>query len=102
MKACFDYYRSKGYSTASLNQSAMALICDSVNLLKVALQGQLNPTRDSLAGAVAALGTTFGAASTFSTRFTATQHDGIGSVRPLWFDPGCSCFRYRGALQPAS
>ncbi|MDX6216716.1 MAG: hypothetical protein QOG99_2300 [Frankiales bacterium] len=102
MKACFSYYRAKGYDTGSLNQSAMALICDSVNLLKVALAAQVNPTRASLAAAVARLGTSFGAASTFSTRFTAQQHDGIGSIRDLYFETACSCFRYRGALRVAS
>ena len=102
MKACFGYYKSKGYDTGSLNQSAMGLICDSVNLLKVALASQVNPTRDSLGAAVARLGTSFGAASTFSTRFSAAQHDGIGSVRNLYFETGCSCFRYRGPLQFAS
>jgi ABC-type branched-subunit amino acid transport system substrate-binding protein len=102
MRACFSYYRSKGFDTGSLNQAAMGLICDSVNLLETALRGQVNPTRDSFAAAVARLGTSFGAASTFSTRFSAVQHDGIGSARNLYFDAGCSCFRYRGPIRPVS
>ncbi|MCW2585092.1 MAG: hypothetical protein JWN55_608 [Frankiales bacterium] len=100
MRACFDHYRSKGFQTSSLNQAAMGLICDSVNLLRRGLAGQTNPTRASFAAVVNGLGGSFGAASTFSTLFTPTQHDGIGGYRDLYYGTDCSCFRYRGPVRP--
>ena len=96
MKACFGYYRSKGYQTGGLNTAAMAMICDSVTLLKVALLGQLNPTAGAFATTVGALGTRLPVASTFTSRFTPRQHDGIGSYRFLAYVADCSCFRYQG------
>ncbi len=100
MKSCFDYYKGKGFDTSSLNRAGMALICDSVNLLKQSLEGQRSPSQAGLGQAVAALGTRFPVATTFTSAFSTQQHDGIGSYRFLTYDTGCSCFRYLGALRP--
>jgi hypothetical protein len=96
MKACFGYYRSKGFDTGGLNRAAMALICDSFALLRAGVQGQLNPTLSGLATSVAGLGRRLAVAGTFSTRFTSRQHDGPGSYRVLEYGTDCSCFRYTG------
>jgi hypothetical protein len=96
MRACFGYYRSKGFTTNGLNLAAMSLVCDSLNLLRDALRGVVNPTTTDLNNAVAALGTRFRVASTFTSRFGPRQHDGIGSYRFLAYATDCSCFRYRG------
>lgn len=102
MRSCFDYYRSKGFDTGSLNQAAMAIICDGLNLVRAALQGQVNPTLDSFAAGVARLGGSFAAAGTFSTYFGADRHDGPASTRDLAFGTACGCFQYRGPLRPAA
>lgn len=101
MKACFDLYRKKGYDTGSLNRAAMAMICDGLNLLQAALRGHTTPTQGGLAEAVAAFGTRLPVASTFSSEFSATQHDGVGSYRFLRYVEDCSCFRYQGGLRRA-
>jgi ABC-type branched-subunit amino acid transport system substrate-binding protein len=102
MKACFGYYRSKGFTTSGLNAAAMALICDSVELLRAALRSQLNPTLDGFASAVGALGAGLSVASTFTSRFSPRQHDGVGSYRFLVYVSDCSCFRYTGRLRRTS
>jgi ABC-type branched-subunit amino acid transport system substrate-binding protein len=101
MKTCFNYYRSKGFDTGSLNRAAMSMICDATTLVKVALKGQVNPTQGSFGQGVAVLGTRLPVASTFTSDFNANQHDGIGSYRFLGYEAGCSCFRYSGGVRPA-
>jgi ABC-type branched-subunit amino acid transport system substrate-binding protein len=96
MKACFGYYRSKGYPTDGLNLAAMAITCDSVTLLREALRGATNPTPAAFRGAVESLDRRLPVASTFTSRFTPRQHDGIGSYRFLVYSAECSCFRYSG------
>jgi hypothetical protein len=102
MKSCFDYYRSKGYDTGGLNRSGMALICDSVGLLREAFRNQTALSLTGLVNAVAGFGTRLQVASTFTSRFTARQHDGVGSYRYISYVTDCSCFRYTGALRTAS
>jgi ABC-type branched-subunit amino acid transport system substrate-binding protein len=101
MKVCFDYYRSKGFDTGSLNRAAMALVCDSVTLLRDALRGQVNPSLAGFVASVNALRDRLPVASTFTSRFSATQHDGVGSYRFLVYVGDCSCFRYSGPMRAA-
>jgi ABC-type branched-subunit amino acid transport system substrate-binding protein len=99
MKTCFNYYRSKGFDTGSLNRAAMSMICDAITLVKEGLKGQVNPTQTSFGQGVAVLGTRLPVASTFTSAFSATQHDGIGSYRFLIYEAGCKCFHYSGGLK---
>ena len=102
MKACFGYYTSKGYDTESLNRAAMAIICDSVELVRAALAGQAAPSQASMAEAVARLGRTLPSAGTFATSFSAQQHDGAGGYRFLRYDGERRAFRYVGDVRQAS
>jgi ABC-type branched-subunit amino acid transport system substrate-binding protein len=99
MRTCFDFYKSRGFGTTSLNRPAMALICDSVTLVREALAGVAVPTQAGFARVVDGFGTGLAVASTFQSRFSATQHDGIGAYRDLGYSTGCSCFVYSGAIR---
>ena len=102
MKACLSHYTSKGYDTGSLNRAAMTIICDSVELVRAALEGQAAPSQASMAEAVARLGTSLPAAGTFATSFSERQHDGAGAYRFLRYDGERRAFRYVGDLRRAS
>ncbi|MCW2545073.1 MAG: hypothetical protein JWM40_2625 [Frankiales bacterium] len=102
MRTCFDFYKSRGFSTTSLNRAAMAMICDSVTLVRDALAGVAVPTQAAFARVVGGFGTQLPVASTFLSRFSPTQHDGVGAYRDLGYSAGCSCFVYSGALRPLS
>lgn len=99
MKACFTYYRSKGFSTTGLNPAFMALTCDSIELVRLALSGEVNPVASRFVTAVEGFGTRLRVASTFTSRFSSRQHDGVGSYRFLQYVGDCSCFRYAGPLR---
>jgi ABC-type branched-subunit amino acid transport system substrate-binding protein len=99
MKACFAYYRSKGFSTTGLNPAFMALVCDSVELVRLALRDEVNPAASRFVRAVEGFGTRLPVASTFTSRFSPHQHDGVGSYRFLQYLGDCSCFRYAGPLR---
>ena len=66
----------------------------------LALEGVAGTAPADLRAAVDRLGTRFDSPYTFSTRFGAGRHDGAAAWRPLAYDEGCQCFRYRGAVTP--
>jgi ABC-type branched-subunit amino acid transport system substrate-binding protein len=74
--------------------------CDGLFFLRTALEGVAGTTPADLRAAVDRLGTRFDSPYTFSTRFGAGRHDGAAAWRPVAYDEGCKCFRYRGAVTP--
>lgn len=96
MRRCFDVYTRAGYSTASLNRAAMALVCDSLDLLQTALRDVANPDARAMSASVSGLGRSLQVAGTFRSAFGPAKHDGAGAYRFLRFEEACSCFRYAG------
>jgi hypothetical protein len=98
-KLCADMYKAAGFDTSNrLAVGQMYWACDTFFFARDGLSRA--PTYDpaGFERVVEAMGTSFVPAATFSTRFTAGAHDGVGSYRFLAYGDDCSCFRYVGAF----
>jgi ABC-type branched-subunit amino acid transport system substrate-binding protein len=74
--------------------------CDGLLFLQAALARTRSLSPDALRAGTEALGSSFGSALTFSTRFLPGRYDGASSVRHLAYEAACRCFRYRGQPVP--
>ena len=96
-RACLALLKSKNVEPADPNSTALALNdCSSWWLLRDALNASGVLTRAGLIDGISRLSTSFLAAGNFASRFSATQHDGVGAYRFYGYDAGCSCMRYSG------
>lgn len=70
--------------------------CDGLLFLQATMARAPSLTPEALRAGTEALGSAFGSALTFTTRFLPGRYDGAGSVRHLAYEGACRCFRYRG------
>ena len=101
-KACLKIFTAAGFSTSGNNGSAARSACDIFYSFAAAVRAVPGADMDTAAleRGFDALGRSFHPAIGFSTRFTPSRHDGSGGYRYLYFDSGCTCFRYRGPTRP--
>ena len=50
--------------------------------------------------AVDRVGGAYAPTTTLTNVFGSTKHDGADTYYSLAYDPGCTCFKYVGGLQP--
>lgn len=99
---CTKLYDAAGQGWGS-NRLAMATalyICDELLFLRDALAKSRTVTSQSFLDGVASLGGSYGSPLTFSTTFSARQHDGATSYRVLRYSKDCSCFAYATPARP--
>ena len=99
-RLCQKLFDDAGQSSSStrLTLATSLYLCDELFFLHDAFAGAPDVSRASFLSGVARLGTTYGSSLTFTTRFSATQHDGAQGWRPLRYFTDCDCFRYVGPL----
>jgi ABC-type branched-subunit amino acid transport system substrate-binding protein len=97
-KACLKVFTAAGFNTSGNNGSAARSTCDIFFSLAAAVRAAPGADTDTgvLERGFDALGRSFKPAIGFSTRFTASRHDGSGGYRYLVYDSSCQCFRYSG------
>jgi hypothetical protein len=74
--------------------------CDGLFFLQAAMARAPALTPEALRAGTEALGSSFGSALTFTTRFGPGRFDGPSAVRHLAYEGSCRCFRYRGQPVP--
>jgi hypothetical protein len=100
-KACDEIMRRAGIAYPErVAVQASRGYCDGLLFLQAAMARAPSLTSEALRAGTESLGTTFGSALTFTTRFLPGRFDGASSVRHLAYETSCRCFRYRGQPVP--
>jgi hypothetical protein len=95
---CLQIFRQVGYTDADLAETMG--YCDTLLLLKQALDSAPAVNVAGLRAAMEKLGTGYTPASTFSARFAPGRHMQAAGAQTLAFDDGCACFRFTGGTVP--
>jgi hypothetical protein len=90
----------QGWGTNRLAMGTALYICDELFFVRDAFARSTSLTTQSFLAGVASLGSSYQSPLTFSTRFSASQHDGAMSYRYLRYSTGCSCFAYTTPSRP--
>jgi hypothetical protein len=74
--------------------------CDNFFMLKAMVDkvGRLDPSQ--LQAGLEALGDSYVPATTWTSSFSASRHNGTSSYRPLAYTTSCKCFNYVGGALP--
>lgn len=103
MQLCLEIQRAAGQNMDDRGARGTALgYCNGLFFLRDSLARSSSITAADLARSVGRLGTSFVSPQVFGTRYSATQHDGVGAYRDLGYDAGCSCFTYTSPVKPLS
>lgn len=97
---CFEIQAKAGLPVSTSNENdevAAAEACDFVFLLQQVVNGISMVNSDAFVQGVAGLGTKFGTAFTYGTRFFPGRRDGPDSVRSAEYFSSCQCLKYNGA-----
>jgi ABC-type branched-subunit amino acid transport system substrate-binding protein len=87
----------------SVDYASALFTCDSVFLFEEAIAITGGRTDGpSIAAAIESMGTKHQSALSFDggSSFGPGRHDGPTTVRPFFYDGGCSCFRYKATTRP--
>jgi hypothetical protein len=95
---CLQLMHQVGYTDSDLPETMG--YCDTLFMLKRALDAAPSPTVVGLRTAIEQLGGGYVPASTFSARFGPDRHQQAASAQTLAFDDSCGCFRYTGGTVP--
>ena len=95
---CIQIFRQTGQGAADLPETLG--YCDTLFLVKRALEGAPSFTVAGFRAGLERLGTAYQPASTFASRFGPDRHEEADAARGMVFDDGCACFRYVGATFP--
>jgi hypothetical protein len=96
---CLDIMSKAGEKYPDRNALYTALgVCDSLFVLKAALERSPALSVDGFHAGIESLGTSFEAATPIPLRFGPGRHAGIAGVRYLAFDDGCHCFKYTSGV----
>ena len=74
--------------------------CDTLLFLRTVLDRATDLTTEGIRAAVEQLGTSYGSPVTFATAFGPGRYDGATRYRILFFDTGCSCYKFTGSQRP--
>ena len=101
---CFAIFRAGGTPhTDAASAGGQAEGCDVAFLLPTLFTGYKGPLNlDVFLARVNALGTSYQLSSAFGSRFSSTQHAGIGEYKAMAFTASCKCIRYTGSMRPMS
>ena len=106
---CRNIYKAAGvsmpgrYVDGQFNAKQAMSYCESVMLLKAAADKVTGPlTAKSWAAAAESLGSSFQAAQTFATSYSAAKHTGASAYREITFLDSCSCMTYTSGRKPLS
>ena len=94
---CVKLMRDHGQTVSdAITERQVVEVCDELYFLADNLRrgGALN--RNAFLQAVNGLGSGFPDGVTFSTFFSANNHDGVAAGRPFAYVASCTCFRYNG------
>lgn len=96
---CFKIQEDAGLPVHESNENdevTAAQVCDFIFFLQLVVNRLPVITADSFVQAVAGLGTRFGSAFTYGTRFFKGRRDGADLVRTAEYFDSCKCLKYRG------
>lgn len=94
---CYDLMRKNGVPLENENQLYIArTVCETTWFMRavVAKMGNATLNNDNFMAAVNTMGTSFQSLSTYVSRLSASQHDGVSAVRNQAFFEDCTCYRY--------
>ena len=74
--------------------------CDTLLFLRTVLDRATDLTTEGMRAAVEQLGGSYASPVTFATAFGPGRYDGAARYRVLFFDTGCSCFKFTGSQRP--
>ena len=74
--------------------------CDTLLFLRTVLDRAADLTTEGMRAAVEQLGASYASPVTFATAFGPGRYDGAARYRILFFDTGCSCFKFTGSQRP--
>lgn len=85
------------------NSSTALPVCDSLNLLKGALEasGSKNVNKEAYAAGLEKLGD-FPSLTTFRSSFADGRRDGVAALRKAEYSTSCKCFQYGGSDLPVT
>jgi ABC-type branched-subunit amino acid transport system substrate-binding protein len=97
-KQCLDIMRKVGLPAADQSTaSTMMGFCDAFTMLAASVRAGGALTAAGMMSGVRALGTTYGSATTYRTRFATGRLDGAAAIRDFYYDDACSCFAFRNS-----
>lgn len=101
--SCLKLMRSKGFTFSDANAEFVALlICNQFRFLETAIDaGGRSINQASFINGVNQVGSSFQSASTFSTLFGSTQHDGAAAYRYYQWKTSCGCMKYTSGNKTA-
>jgi hypothetical protein len=101
---CFQIQRDAGLPVEGneQDQGRAAQACDIVFFLQQVINSLDVVTNDSFAQAVARLGTSFGSAFVYGTKFGPGRRDGSDRARTAEYLQSCRCLKYRGGTYSTS
>jgi hypothetical protein len=102
-RLCTRIYQDAKLSTSGPLAGAFAsAYCDGLLFARAAFEHAPDLSLGAVHAAVAALGSSYIPAATFSDRFSADRYAGTASTRDVRYDTGCSCFRYASGEVPVA
>lgn len=100
-KRCLEIMKAVGQEPQSATwRFVEEILCDMSFFFEQAINAGGELSAASLRRGVELLGTRFQASGLFGTQFGPGRYDGAAVVRDLYYDGGCSCWKYRGPLTP--
>ncbi|MET7694056.1 hypothetical protein ABZT06_39835 [Streptomyces sp. NPDC005483] len=85
------------------NASTALGVCDSLNLLKAALEasGSKHINKEAYVAGLEKLGD-FKSLTTFRSSFADSRRDGVAAIRKVAYSASCKCFQYTGSDLPVA
>src|SRR5581483_8756566 len=97
-KDCIKIMTAAGQAPSGADSEGNELgTCDAYWWLRAVAANATSLSDADFTTAAATLRTTFASTVTFTTAFSAPEHDGASTARAMQFQANCSCFAYVGA-----